>query len=588
MNQKKIIYNTIKHLIITLKNNNNANIVFAIVEDPIVEKTTIQCIKDNLRDEYDFYYFDYLTTNSLSLPRFCREVSKDKPICVFGIGLDDLKEKNYKLFEIAIAYLNNHRENITLTKSSVVIWCSPRIYVDLCGMAPDFTDWQTATVKFPISISVSEEIKVHEDKLETIKKYLLSDCIEKDMADELKKQSCSIQRHLKALNELQKKSESEDSRDLLINQGKNNLMNDIDCIRIAINLARLGEGFTSPNPMVGAVVVKDGVIVGRGWHRKVGGPHAEVNALQDAGDKAKGATIYVSLEPCNHTGRTPPCTQLILKSGISRVVSAMKDPNPDVAGGGLKYLQENGLEVSCGICEAEAKKLNQAFIKYITTKLPFVTLKCASTLDGRIATKTGDSKWITNESSRRFVHKIRHASDAIMVGIGTVMQDNPSLTTRLDDINGVDPTRIILDTNLSISPDAKVLHLNSEAKTIVVTGESISDEKKSIIRDTGAEIISISLKNSRIDLKHLMQHLGSIGITSLLIEGGSTVIASALKAGIADKVLFFFAPKILGGDDGVPICSGIGPELMADAIPLKNINIHRFEDDIMIEGYFIP
>jgi len=361
-------------------------------------------------------------------------------------------------------------------------------------------------------------------------------------------------------------------------------MTDKEFMKIAIDLARKGEGFTSPNPMVGAVVVKDGKIVGTGYHQAAGLAHAEVNAIDDAGNNAKGGTLYVTLEPCNHTGRTPPCTEKILKAGIKRVVSSMYDPNPDVKGGGIAYLKEKGIEITTGVCEDEAKKLNEIFIKYIRTRLPFVIVKCAATLDGRIATRTGDSKWVSCETSRRFVHQLRHATDAIMVGIGTVKKDNPALTTRLDN-KGKDPVRIILDTHLSVPEDAKVLKNDSDAETFVITGNNIQPDKKSKIASKKVKIIESPLKEGRIDFASLMSQLGSLGITSILIEGGSQVIASAFAAKIVDKIIFFYAPKILGGDDGVPICKGKGPALMKDSIQIRDINIRRFDDDVMIEGY---
>jgi len=354
----------------------------------------------------------------------------------------------------------------------------------------------------------------------------------------------------------------------------------------ALELAVKGAGFTSPNPMVGAVLVKDGEIVGKGFHEAVGKAHAEVNAIDDAGSAAKDATLYVTLEPCNHKGRTPPCTEKILSAGIRRVIVAMTDPNPDVKGGGNDYLRSRGVEVTVGVCEVEAKKLNEIFIKYIRSKRPFVVVKCAATLDGRIATKTGDSRWVSGPESRKFVHQLRHALDAIMVGVDTVKKDDPSLTARLEDMKTIDPTRIILDTRLSVPENAKVLRSDSDRDTILFTGTEISEEKKSRIEKSGVRVMESRLDNAgRIDLNLLADKLGEMGITSLLIEGGGRVIASAFRAGIVDKVFFFYAPKILGGDDGVPICSGAGPEAMQDCIPLTEISVRRFGDDVMIEGY---
>jgi len=362
-------------------------------------------------------------------------------------------------------------------------------------------------------------------------------------------------------------------------------MNDQYFMKIALGLAEKGRGFTSPNPMVGAVVVQNDDIIGKGYHEILGGAHAEVNAINDAGQLTKGATLYVTLEPCNHTGKTPPCTKKILESGISRVIAAMKDPNPGVKGEGIDYLKTCGISVKVGVCEDEAKKLNEAYVKYITTGRPFVTVKYASTLDGQIATRTGDSKWVTGEESRKFVHFLRHASDAIMVGINTVKKDNPSLTTRLDDFDGRDPVRVILDGKLSIPHDANVLRLKSDSDIIIVISDSIETKKKIDAKKLGARIIKAPLKDDLIDLNYVMDQLGAAGISSLLIEGGSRVIASAFSSGIVDKVIIFVAPKIMGGNDGMPVCTGKGPTLMSECIHVKDIHTRRFNNDIMIEGY---
>jgi diaminohydroxyphosphoribosylaminopyrimidine deaminase/5-amino-6-(5-phosphoribosylamino)uracil reductase len=362
-------------------------------------------------------------------------------------------------------------------------------------------------------------------------------------------------------------------------------MEDQYFMKMALALAEKGRGLTSPNPMVGAVVVQDGRVVGKGWHQRAGEAHAEVNAIDNAGSLSKGATIYVTLEPCNHTGRTPPCTKKIIESGIKRTVFAMKDPNPDVAGGGMDVLQKAGIEVTRGVCEKQAEKLNEVFLKYIRTRQPFVILKIASTLDGRIATRTGDSKWVTGEAARFVVHKIRHETDAIMVGIGTVKADNPSLTARLPGITGSDPRRIVLDTRLSISLDARLIKIQSDSDTIVVCGKSAPEGKKHALKGKGVKIIEAGEKDGVIDLAAMMPLLGEMGITSLLIEGGSRVIQSALNARIVDKVLLFYAPKILGGDDGFPICRGPGPDKMNQAFPVRNMVVKRFENDILIEGY---
>ena len=359
-------------------------------------------------------------------------------------------------------------------------------------------------------------------------------------------------------------------------------------MRRALDLARKGRGFTSPNPMVGAVVVKDGRIVGEGYHPAAGQPHAEVNALDDAGEEARGATLYVTLEPCNHTGRTPPCTAKIIDAGIKTVVSAMEDPNPRVAGGGHAVLEAQGIRVHRGVCEKEARRLNEAFVKYICTGRPFVTVKCAATLDGRIATRTGDARWVTGPESRLHVHRLRHAVDGIMVGINTVRADDPSLTTRLSaDVqpDPRDPVRIILDTHLSIPENAGILRLDSEAVTLIICADDVPAKTRSRIERPGVRVVPVETgEDGRIHLAGLMDRLGAEEVTSLLIEGGSRVTASAFAAGIVDRAMFFYAPKILGGDDGVPVCAGPGRDSMADCIRLADIETRRFDDDVLVEG----
>ncbi len=362
-------------------------------------------------------------------------------------------------------------------------------------------------------------------------------------------------------------------------------MTDAHFMKMALDLAENGRGYTSPNPMVGAVVVKKGRVVGRGWHQKAGGPHAEAQAIDDAGAEAFGATLYVTLEPCNHFGRTPPCTQKILTAGIRRVVMAMKDPNPDVAGGGDEFLRQSGITVVSGICEKQALRLNEFFIIHARQHRPFVILKTAATLDGRIATRTGDSRWVTGESARAYVHEIRHAVDAIMVGVNTIKTDDPRLTTRRTGKPGVNPCRFILDTRLSIPDSAKVLRIPPASDTVIVTGDGKTSEKKKQLADIGVEILEAACTGGRIDLAALMPRLSSRGIASLLIEGGARVAASALAAGIVDKVCFFYAPKIFGGDDGVPMCSGPGPERMDQCLQLCDADVRRFDADILIEGY---
>ncbi|MFZ5351860.1 MAG: bifunctional diaminohydroxyphosphoribosylaminopyrimidine deaminase/5-amino-6-(5-phosphoribosylamino)uracil reductase RibD [Bacillota bacterium] len=356
-------------------------------------------------------------------------------------------------------------------------------------------------------------------------------------------------------------------------------------MRRAIELAKKGIGYTSPNPLVGAVIVKDDIIISEGYHAFYGGPHAEINAFKNAKAAVNGATIYVTLEPCSHYGKTPPCANAIVDNGIARTVVAMEDPNPLVAGKGLDVLRRHGIEVVTGVLEDEAKKLNEIFIKYITTKLPFCILKTAMTLDGKTATATGDSKWITNEASRGYVHRLRHQTSAIMVGIGTVLADNPRLTTRLEKESGADPVRVIVDSCGRIPLEAKVLNLKSNARTIIAVTEKADENKLKQLEEIGAEIITTQSKDNRVDLSHLMKILGEKGIDSVLLEGGGELNYSALKAGIVDKLLVFIAPKIVGGSEAKTPVGGEGISHIKDALKVNNTSVYRFEEDIMIEAY---
>ncbi len=354
----------------------------------------------------------------------------------------------------------------------------------------------------------------------------------------------------------------------------------------ALSFAKKAKGFTSPNPCVGAVVVKNDTIIGQGFHRAAGLPHAEVEAIGAAGPDAVGATLYVTLEPCNHFGKTPPCTHKIIHSQIKKVVVGCNDPNPFVSGGGIRYLEENGIEVISGILKQEAETLIEDFIWYIRNdKKPFVILKTASTLDGRTATATGDSKWITGNASRAFVHQIRHEVDAILIGSGTLHADDPSLTSRIEGVRTKDPVRIILDTHLSIKENALVLTQKSFAETIIVTHPGVSKEKREGLEKKGVRIIDVPLQDQRLDLNELMIKLGRMSILSVMIEGGSTVAGAALRAGIVNKMLLFMAPRIMGGSDGKPMFEGEGPGLIKDALELKNMSVTRFENDILVTGY---
>lgn len=353
----------------------------------------------------------------------------------------------------------------------------------------------------------------------------------------------------------------------------------------ALELSLKGIGRTGPNPLVGAVIVKNGKIIGEGYHEYFGGPHAEVNAINNATEDVEGAAIYVTLEPCSHYGKTPPCADLLVAKKLSKVVIAMIDPNPKVAGKGAEILRQNGMEVVMGVLEKEAEKINEIFIKYIQEKRPFCILKTAMTMDGKIASVTGESMWITNEKSRYYVHELRNRVSGVMVGINTVIKDNPSLTTRLKE-GGTDSVRIIVDSSLRIPPDSKVLKLNSPKKTIIATTEKADKEKLKLLSEKeNIQILTVPLKDSRVDLAYLFDRLGREGIDSVLVEGGSELNFSVLKEGLADKVITFIAPKILGGGKSKTPVGGKGFEKLKDAIRLKDIKISTFDEDIMVEAY---
>jgi diaminohydroxyphosphoribosylaminopyrimidine deaminase/5-amino-6-(5-phosphoribosylamino)uracil reductase len=353
----------------------------------------------------------------------------------------------------------------------------------------------------------------------------------------------------------------------------------------ALDLAKKGMGYTNPNPLVGAVIVKEGRVIGEGYHEAYGGYHAEINAFSYATEDVEGATMYVTLEPCSHYGKTPPCANAIVQKKIKKVVVALLDPNPLVAGKGIQILRENGIEVLTGVLEEESRRLNEIFIRYITTGLPFCIMKTAMTLDGKICTSTGDAKWITNEKSRDYVHRLRNQVAAIMVGVGTIIQDNPYLTTRLSDKCGRDPIRIIVDTTARIPLDSNVLHQESSAKTILVTTRMAAKDKLEELQALGTEILITPLNNQRVDLAYLMKALGERQIDSVLLEGGSEVNYSAIEAGIVDKVLTFIAPKIIGGREAKTSVGGPGRVSMKDAVNLTELEVHRFDEDIMIEAY---
>ncbi|NPV27725.1 MAG: bifunctional diaminohydroxyphosphoribosylaminopyrimidine deaminase/5-amino-6-(5-phosphoribosylamino)uracil reductase RibD [Firmicutes bacterium] len=352
----------------------------------------------------------------------------------------------------------------------------------------------------------------------------------------------------------------------------------------ALELARLAEGRTSPNPMVGAVLVKDGQIVGEGYHQKAGTPHAEVHALRQAGDRARGATLYVNLEPCSHYGRTPPCAEALIQAGVARVVAAMTDPNPLVAGRGMKLLAAAGIKTEVGLRAAEAQRLNEVFIKYITSRRPFVVLKTAMTWDGKIATSTGQSRWVTGSAARTYVHRLRNIYDGIMVGIGTVLADDPQLTVRLEGIPTRNPVRIVVDSRLRVPLQAQVVNQLSNARTIIATTEQAPREKITELEQRGVEVLVVEGRE-RVDLNQLMLRLGERDICSILLEGGATLNAAALEAGIVDKVLNFIAPKIIGGAMAPTPVGGVGKQVMNDAWCLNNCSVDRIGEDFLLTGY---
>jgi len=355
----------------------------------------------------------------------------------------------------------------------------------------------------------------------------------------------------------------------------------------ALRLAAKGRGRTSPNPMVGSVIALQDRIVGKGYHQYLGGPHAEINALRDAGERARAAVLYVTLEPCNHFGRTPPCTQAILDAGISRVVVGMRDPNVRVKGGGVEYLREQGLIVETGVLEKQCRLLNQSFIKNVTRGIPYVTLKAAMTLDGCIAARTGDSRWISNESSRRFVHRLRRTLDGILVGIGTALADDPMLTARMDNKSSRrQPVRIVLDTSLSVPMESQLVRTAREVPVWVACGEDTATAKAALLTNAGVKLIRLPAVNGRIDLNALLGALYNMEIGSLLVEGGAHVLGNFLEQRLADDFCFFYAPKILADPQSLPAFFGKAKGSMAEALEVYDIRVRRFGSDVMLSGRF--
>ena len=362
-------------------------------------------------------------------------------------------------------------------------------------------------------------------------------------------------------------------------------LSDTGFMQTALVLARKSLGLTAPNPMVGAVVVADGEIVGRGFHPRAGEPHAEIFALREAGERTLNAELYVTLEPCNHQGKTPPCTEAIIRSGIRRVVIGTTDPNPLVEGRGAACLEDAGIKVEIGLLARECCRLNEAWNKYITTGLPFVTLKTAASLDGRIATCTGHSQWITNEKSRHYVHQLRAAHDAILIGIGTLLKVNPRLTARRPGEEPRSPYRIVVDSLLRTPLQSKIFGSDGSQRMLLATRRH-SEEKLAPYRKLVKEILVLPTNSlGQIDLMELMKNLAARGITSVLIEGGSEINGSALDNRIIDKICFFYAPILVGGRGSLGMISGQGAETIDQAIPVKDITIRHFDNDLCLEGY---
>jgi diaminohydroxyphosphoribosylaminopyrimidine deaminase/5-amino-6-(5-phosphoribosylamino)uracil reductase len=354
---------------------------------------------------------------------------------------------------------------------------------------------------------------------------------------------------------------------------------DIKHMKRALTLARKGIGKTAPNPAVGCVIVNNGVVVGEGWHRKAGTPHAEVLALQMAGDAARGADAYVTLEPCCHTGKTPPCSTALVKAGVKRVIAGMLDPNPKVSGGGMAALKKAGIETTCGILEQECRTLIRPFIKHVTTGMPFVTYKCAMTLDGNIATITGESRWISCEESRTYVHRMRSRMDSIMVGVDTVIADNPQLTVR--HVRGKDPLRVIVDTRLRTPESVTVLNVKNSAKTIIATCESNPRVHLRYLNQ-GVTILVCEEFDGRVSITDLLLKLGKLGIQSILLEGGSRLAGDMLQHGLIDELVFFMAPKIVGNNGFAPFTLMGGVTSMSEAIRLEFTDVHRIGTDIVV------
>ena len=353
---------------------------------------------------------------------------------------------------------------------------------------------------------------------------------------------------------------------------------------MALDLALKAKGETSPNPLVGAVVVKNERIIAKGFHSKAGMPHAELLVLKNAGKKAIGGRLYVTLEPCSHYGRTAPCVNEIIKSKIKDVIIGMRDPNPVNNGRGIQMLRKHGIKVKVGVLEKELKKINEPFIKYITKALPFITVKLAQSLDGKIATRTGDSKWITSKASREYSRMKRRFHDGIMVGVNTLMKDDPFLNSKPK--SNKFPIKIIVDSKLKTPLNARILSKRSPAPVIIAVSSRLKNENKiKKFKSRGIKIIFAKERKQKLDLRDLLKKLAKIEITNILVEGGGKLIGSFFDAGLVDKALFFIAPKIIGGEDAISSVEGCGVKKISKTPKLRNINFRHFKQDILIEGY---
>ena len=350
-------------------------------------------------------------------------------------------------------------------------------------------------------------------------------------------------------------------------------------MRRALELARNGLGLASPNPMVGAVVVSGGVVVGEGWHEGPGTPHAEAMALDEAGSRARGATLYLTLEPCRHHGRTPPCAPRVVEAGVARVVAAVQDPNPLVDGRGFRHLRQSGREVSIGVLEAEAIDLIAGFAKHVRTGLPFVTLKLAASLDGKIAARDGSSRWITGQAAREDAHRLRAAFDAIVVGAGTALADDPALTVRLGGFRGRHPVRVLVDGRGRVPASAKAF--DGSAQTLVATAPQTSGEIRAAWERAGAEVLVLEAgEDGRVPLDELVAELGKRELQTVLIEGGSSLAWSAVEGEVVDRLVLYLAPKLIGGVDAPGVLGGAGIRGIAEALPVSLRSIERVGDDV--------